>query len=155
MSAGELLGLVNLFFAGILAGEELVIRYGVRGPVASLDQVPSIQIRQALIYSLRIVVPAIFFTTLLSAAAVTVLDGFDPGFVMRCGALVALLVWIGFTLPGTAPINSAALEWQPDAPPANWRAMVRRWERFDTVRTWAALAAFVLLLAAMGGAQPS
>jgi uncharacterized membrane protein len=154
MSAGGVLGIVNLFFAGILAGEELVIRYGVRGPVARLDQVPSIQLRQAIIYSLRVKVPVIFFSTLLSAVTATVLDGFGPGFVLRCAALVALLVWLGFTLPGTAPINAAALEWKPDAPPPNWRAMVSRWERFDTVRTWAALTAFVLMLAAMA-AQPT
>jgi hypothetical protein len=29
----EVLGFVNLFCAGVLAGEEFVICYGVRGPV--------------------------------------------------------------------------------------------------------------------------
>jgi uncharacterized membrane protein len=154
MNAGEILGLVNLFFAGILTGEELVIRYGVRGPVASLPEGTSIRMRQALIRPLRIMVPAVFFSTLLSAAAVAVLDGFGPGFVLRCVALIALVVWLVVTLTGTVPINSAVMDWQPDAPPANWRSTMSRWERLDTVRTWAALAAFALLLAAMG-AQPN
>jgi hypothetical protein len=33
MSAGDVPGFVNLFGAGMLAGEEFVIRYGVRAPL--------------------------------------------------------------------------------------------------------------------------
>jgi len=58
-----------------------------------------------------------------------------------------MTVDVVFTLAGTAPINSTAMEWQPDAPPANWRSMVSRWELFDTVRTWAAIAFALLLIA--------
>jgi uncharacterized membrane protein len=57
-----------------------------------------------------------------------------------------LLVWILVTLFGTVPINEAALDWRPDAPPANWRALVDRWERLNTVRTCAAVLAFAFLL---------
>ena len=52
-------------------------------------------------------------------------------------------------LAGNATINKATLTWEPNAPPKNWKAMVSRWERLDTLRTWAALAAFGLFLAAM------
>jgi uncharacterized membrane protein len=149
MNAAEVVGMVSLYLAGILAGEEFVIRFGVRGPVASLDEELSIRLRQALIYSLRVMVPVIFFSTLLSAVAVTVLDGFGPALAFRCAALVALLVWLVATLAGTAPINSAVLEWEPNAPPSKWRAMESRWERLDTMRTFAALAAFALMLAGL------
>jgi hypothetical protein len=53
------------------------------------------------------------------------------------------------TLPGTAPINSAILGWDPSAPPKNWRALVSRWERFASVRPWAAITAFVMFLTAI------
>ena len=76
MSAGEILGLVNLFRAGILAGEEFVIRFGVWAPVAGLDERPQIYLRQALIRSLRLLGPAVLVPTVLLGAAVTVLDGF-------------------------------------------------------------------------------
>jgi len=33
------------------------------------------------------------------------------------------------------------------APPEGWRSMINRWERLDTARTWAAIAAFSLFLA--------
>jgi uncharacterized membrane protein len=35
------------------------------------------------------------------------------------------------------------------APPADWKAQVDRWERFNTLRTVAVVAAFVLLLTAL------
>ncbi|TXK68111.1 hypothetical protein [Paenibacillus sp. N3.4] len=55
--------LVNLFLAGILAGEEFVIFYGVRVPLFALNQQSQIQLRQALIRRLRLLVPAIFVPT--------------------------------------------------------------------------------------------
>src|SRR4051812_46171455 len=132
MNVGAMVGLVNLFCVGILAGEEFVICYGVRAPIASLDQRPHIQLRQALIRSLRVLVPAIFAVTILSGVAVTIVAGFDRGFGFRCTGLLALLTFIVITLTGTVPINEAALTWDPAAPPKNWQALVARWERLDT-----------------------
>jgi hypothetical protein len=60
-----------------------------------------------------------------------------------------LVAFIGITLTGTVPINAAILEWAATAPPANWRALVRRWEQLDTARSWAAIAAFALFLTAL------
>jgi uncharacterized membrane protein len=146
---GEVLGFVNLFCAGILAGGEFVIRHGVRAPVGLLEQRPQIELRQWLIRRLRVLVPAIFALTVLSGLATTVVDGFGPGFGFRCAGIVALLAWILVTLGGTVPINQAVLGWEPSAPPRSWRAVVSRWERLDTARTWAAMAAFALFLTAM------
>ena len=50
----EVLGFVNLLCTGVLAGEEFVIRYGVRGPGASLDPQLEIQLRRAMIRRLRV-----------------------------------------------------------------------------------------------------
>ncbi len=145
----ELLGFVNLFCVGVLAGEEFVIRFGVRSPVASLDERPQIELRQSLIRRLRIVVPSIFGLALLSGVAATALGGFGLTLGFRSAGLLALLVFMSVTLIGTVPINKATLTWEAKTPPKNWRALVNRWERLDTVRTWAALAAFGLFLAAM------
>ncbi|HEY5352997.1 MAG TPA: DUF1772 domain-containing protein [Streptosporangiaceae bacterium] len=148
MNAGDVLGFSNLFFAGLLAGEEFVIRYGVRAPLASLDDPSHIRMRQALIRPLRLLVPAIYLLTLLTALAATVLDGAGAGLVPRCAAVLALLAWIAVTLGGTVPINAAALDWNPAAPPRDWRAQVDRWERLNSVRAWLAVGAFALMLAA-------
>jgi len=145
MTVGEVVGVISVLFAGLLAGEEFVIRYGVRGPLASLDDQSHIRFRQALIYKLRILVPAIYVLTLLSAVAVTVLDGTNGGMAFRGVAIAALVAWIGATLRGTVPINEAVLEWSASAPPVTWRAQVDRWERLNTLRTWAAVIAFISL----------
>jgi uncharacterized membrane protein len=149
MAASEVFALVSLFLVGLLAGEELVIYYGVRTPLASLDERPQALLRQALIRRLRILVPGIFLPALLSAAAVVVVGGSGGGFVFRIGGLLALVAWALVTLPGTARINSAILDWNPDALPKDWREQVRQWERFASVRPWAAMAAFALFLAAL------
>jgi uncharacterized membrane protein len=148
MSAGDVLGFINLFGAGMLAGEEFVIRYGVRGPLASLGDQAHIQMRQGLIRTLRVLVPAIFLPTLLTAVAVTIAGGAGPGLALRCAAVLALLGWLAVTLGGTVPINAAAFEWDPAAPPAGWHPQVNRWERLNTVRVWLAVGAFALMLAA-------
>ena len=149
MDAGVIVGIINLFFAGLLAGEEFVIRYGVRGPLASLEQQTHIQLRQSLIRTLRILVPIIFGLAILSGIAAIILNGFDNGFGLRCAGLLALVTFITVTLTGTVPINEAALAWNPSAPPENWRALINRWEQLDTVRTWLAIVAFALFSVSM------
>jgi uncharacterized membrane protein len=149
MTANMIIGVVNLFCVGILAGEEFIIRYGVRAPIASLDEKPHIQVRQALIRTLRILVPAIFALTLTSGIGLTIANGFDHMFGIRLAGVLALLTFIGITLGGTVPLNKAVLTWEPAAPPSNWQTVVNKWERLDTVRCWAAIAAFVLFLSAM------
>jgi uncharacterized membrane protein len=145
----NVLAFLNVLCAGVLAGEEFVIRYGVRAPVASLEDRPHLQLRQALIRTLRILVPAVFGLTTLSGIAVTALGGPGLGLRLRCAGLVALVAFISITLAGTVPINQAILTWDVAAPPKDWQARVKRWERLDTARTWAALAAFGLFLAAV------
>ena len=117
MAATDVVGIVSVFFAGLLAGEEFVVRYGVRGPVATLDERAHILVRQALIRTLRILVPALFVATLLSTVAATALDGRHSAFLLRCAGILALLVWIAVTLGGTVSINEAVLDWDASAPP--------------------------------------
>jgi uncharacterized membrane protein len=145
MTADDIVGLVSVFFAGLLAGEEFVIRFGVRGPLAGLPDGVHILIRQALITTLRVLVPVLYLLTLMATLATTCLDGAEY-LPLRAVGVGALLVWMALTLGGTVPINVAALEWDADAPPANWRSQVSRWERLNTFRTAAALGAFALLL---------
>ena len=149
MSLAIVLDFVNVFFVGMLAGVEFVIHYGVRGADEVLDERSQLQLRQALVLRLRVLVPAFFVPTALSGIAVTVLDGFDPGFWFRCAALLALLIWIWIRIIGTVPINSATLAWQLDAPPANWKAQVNHAERFHIVGVWAAVMAFAFFLTAV------
>jgi hypothetical protein len=141
---------LNLFFAGVLAGEEFVICYGVRTVVAVLDEEPQIQLRHALIRKLRALVPAIFTLTALSGIAAMSLDGTGIGFRLRCFAALGLLIWVVTTLLGTAAINKYTLTRRPDTPPNDWRVLVGQCERFDMARCWAAVISFASLVAAVG-----
>lgn len=140
---------VNLFFAGILAGTETVIHYGLRTPAEALDDQSQLRLRQALILRLRVLVPAFFVPTAVSGIIVTLLDGAAPGVWFRCAGMLAVLTWILIRVIGTVSINSTTLTWQPDAPPKNWKALVNRAERFHIVGVWAAIMAFAFFLIAV------
>jgi uncharacterized membrane protein len=139
---------INLFFAGLLAGEEFVICYGVRRSMAQLDKLPQTQLRHALILKLRLLVPAIFLPAAVSGVVMTMMAGTTPGYLLRGAGLLCLFGWTLITFLGTVPINKSALAWNPEALPSNWQDIVARWERLDIARCWMAVLSFVLLLAA-------
>ena len=91
MNLATVLDFINLFFAGILAGIEIVIHYGLRGPAEALDEQSQIQLRQALVLKLRILVPAFFLPMAVSGIAVTVLDGGAPGLWFRRAGVIGLV----------------------------------------------------------------
>ena len=139
---------VNIVFAGLLAGEEFLVCYGLRAPLGSLEGGVQIPTRQALIRRMRILVPMIFFAALASGVAAATLGGPGLAFDLRCGGVGALAAFILLTLTSTVPINKALLGWDAAAPPADWRTLIARWERLDLARAWLALLAFALFLAA-------
>lgn len=149
MNPALILDFVNLFFAGILSGVEVVIHYGLRKPAEALDDQAQLRLRQAMVLRLRVLVPAFFVPTAVSGIAVTVLDGGAPGLWFRCAAMLAVLIWIVIRVVGTVPINSATLTWRPDAPPTNWKALVNHAERFHIVGVWAVVLAFACFLLAV------
>ena len=149
MNSVAILNFVNLFFAGLLAGTLFIIDYGVgRAIVTVADEQSQIQMRQALIRPLRVLVPAIFIPTILSGIAITALNGSDQGFGFRCAGAVLVVACFVLTLVGTAPINKAIGSWQAGAPPKHWRTLISRWERLDKIRTWVGITSFALFLAA-------
>jgi hypothetical protein len=104
---------INLFCSGVLAGSLFVIHYGVRTPLGLLDERSQIQMRLALIYRLRVMIPAIFAPMVLSGVAVGILDWSGPGFIFRSVGVLSLLVCFLTALIGIAPINAAVLTCSP------------------------------------------
>jgi len=148
MTPATVLDLVNVFFAGMLAGSEFVIHYGVRAPAEALDDQAQLRLRQALVLRLRVLVPAFFAPTALLGIGLTVLNRAAPGFGLRCAGVAAILAWVGIRVVGTVPINSATVAWEPSAPPADWKAQVAHAERFHSVGVWAAALSFASFLGA-------
>jgi uncharacterized membrane protein len=149
MSSIAVIQFTNLFLAGLLAGEELVVCYGVRAAMATLADIPQTQLRQALIRRLRVLVPAIFLPAAVSCIMTAGLAGHGPGFGFICAGLLALLAWAGITFAGTVPINKGVLEWQAERLPPDWKSTIVQWERLDMLRCWAAVISFACLLIAV------
>jgi hypothetical protein len=149
MNPITILDFVNLFFAGMLAGIEFVIHYGLRGPSEVLDDHAQLQLRQSLVMRLRVLVPAFFAPTAVLGIILTILSGGISGSWFRYAAMLAVCIWIAIRVVGTVPINSATADWQLSAPPKNWKELVNRAERFHIVGVWAAILAFAFFLTAV------
>ena len=144
-----MLALATLFFSGILVGLELCAHYGFHAPTLALDEKSQIIFRQGVVRRLRWLVPAFFAPAALCGIALAVVGGTGPGFIFRCAAIAAILVWIIVRAIGTVPINAATLNWDPNNPPTDWKRQIEKAERFHIVGTWAALVALVCFLASL------
>jgi hypothetical protein len=140
---------LSLFLAGILAGEEFVVRYGVHPALARLDDRAHIETRQALIRRLRILVPSIMIPTVLVGIAALVFGGTSAGFAFRAIGVAALVIFVLASFLGTVPINIDAGTWDAASPPTDWRAKVGRWGRIDVLRSTAAILAFACFAVAI------
>lgn len=140
---------LGLLLAGLLAGEEFVVRYGVQPALTSLDDNAHIKARQALVRRLRVLVPAIMAPTVLLGIAVLVFSGAGPGIAFRWAGTIALVAFVLLSFLGTVPINIRVNDWQVEAPPADWKSVIRRWEQIDVFRSSAAILAFACYLVAV------
>ena len=136
-----------VFLIGLLAGEELVVRWGVHPALSAVDDHAHLRARQALVRRLRVLVPIVMLPAAALAAAVLVL-GAGPGLPLRWATLIAMLAFLLLSFLGTVPINIQVDGWEPDAPPPGWRAVIRRWARIDVLRSTAATAAFLFAVLA-------
>jgi hypothetical protein len=138
----------GLFLLGVLAGEELIVRYGIHPALSGLDDRSHLLVRQALVRRLRVVVPIVMLPA--AALAVTVLVvATGPGLALRWATMITMAVFLLLSFLGTVPINVKVDDWSVDAPPADWRAVVRRWARIDVLRSTAATAAFLFAVLAV------
>lgn len=145
---------VQLVLAGLLAGEETIVRWGVQPALRSLPDDAHVRTRIALVKRLKVVVPILMVPTVLASIALLVVEGGSAGLAWRIAGAAALLVFVLASFLGTVPINIGVNDWDPVRPPADWRAVVVRWERIDVLRSTAAVLAFVLFAIAVGVALP-
>ena len=128
---------------------EIAIHYGLQGPTQVLSEQSQLQLRQALVLRLRILVPLFFLPTAVSSIAIMILDGMTSGFWFRCVGMLGIIVWVAVRVIGTVPINSATLTWKGGAIPHDWKALVARAERFHLLGVWAVVMAFASLLTSL------
>jgi uncharacterized membrane protein len=144
----DILQAIGLILAGLLAGEEFIVRWGVQPALSTLEDRAHILARVALVKRLKVVVPTLMVPTVLVGIAVLATGGVGVGFAFRIVGLLALVAFVLFSFLGTVPINIRVNDWDADAPPADWRHVVRRWQFIDVFRSSAAIAAFVAFVVA-------
>lgn len=146
---------LGVFLAGILAGEEFIVRYGVHPALDALEDRAHLLSRMALVRRLAIVVPSLMIPTVVVAVVVVFTAGTDPGFVFRILGVAALLAFLLLSFLGTVPINIKVNDtWDADNPPADWKQLVKRWVFIDTFRSAAAILAFAFFVVAIALQSP-
>ena len=131
---------LGVILTGLLAGEELIVRYGVQPALNTLEDRAHLLARIALVHRLKVVVPALMLPTVIVAVAVLI---FSDGSALRWTGMIALVAFLLFSFLGTVPINMKVNDWQAENPPHDWQATVRRWEQIDVFRSSAAIIAFI------------
>ena len=145
---------VVVLLAGLVAGTEFIVRYGVQPALRRLDDRAHIAARVALVRSLRVVVPGIMIPTALACIVMLVVRGAEDGAGFRWAGVAAFAVFMLSSFLGTVPINMKVIEWRADNPPADWKSIVLRWQRIDVLRSTAAIAAFLCFVVALAMRVP-
>ncbi len=146
----QVLEIVAIVVAGTMVGNELAVAVFVHPRLSRLDDASHVRAVQPLAAVLGAVMPFWYALTLLSTIGV--------GFVARpagtsghnealaaAGLFAAMIV---FTVLLPVPINNQVARWKPEALPANWRELRRRWDRLHTFRVVVLVIAFILLVSA-------
>ncbi len=79
---------------------------------------------------LRVLAPVLFAPSLVLAIMIALNERNEPRSWLRYVVVSMLLVWTVIRIARTVPINSAILEWNPEAPLGDWRSLVQRTGRF-------------------------
>ncbi|MEF2977603.1 DUF1772 domain-containing protein [Subtercola sp. YIM 133946] len=150
----SIIQVVGLVLVGLLAGEELIVRWGVQPALASLDDRSHVAARVALVKRLKVVVPVLMVPAVLVSIAVLIVTGGAPGLGWRVAGMIALVAFVLISFLGTVPINITVNDWNIDNPPADWKAVVQRWQTIDVFRSSAAIVAFICFAVAVGVQLP-
>ena len=96
------------------------------------------------------VMPVWYIGSLVLVAVWAIAGWHHPGtgLVVTAGALLLLSVVMSLLL--LVPINNRNKTWTPENRPADWKQQMKRWERFHYVRVAVIIAAFALLVGALG-----
>lgn len=144
----SVVAVIGLFLAGLLAGIELVVRYGIHPALVALPDRVHLAARHEIVRVVRVIVPAILLPSVALSIAVVVVTGTGDGLAFRWAGLAAYGAYLVVVFVGTVPINDRFFDWDLDAPPDDWKNVITRWAQIDVVRSSLAILAFALFLIA-------
>jgi uncharacterized membrane protein len=137
---------VSLVVVGLVAGIFLATQLGQLRVQNTLDARDFTLVKHSFEVAVGKVMPVLVIAAGMSIAPlIFLLRSSGPRFL---AVVLALILWAGViiaTLVFNAPVNALAVEWNPEAPPANWEALRDQWHRGQTIRTPLAIAAFAAI----------
>ncbi|MEO5534202.1 MAG: DUF1772 domain-containing protein [Pseudolysinimonas sp.] len=139
---------LGLMFAGLLAGIEAVVRYGVHPALNAMPDDVHLRARHEIVRIVRVIVPAVMLPSVVVAVVCLVVTSSGPAYGLRFAAVAVYAIYLVVVFAGTVPINDRFFKWDVSNPPADWKSVIRRWALIDVVRSSAAIVAFGLLVAA-------
>jgi uncharacterized membrane protein len=137
---------VSLVVVGLVAGIFLATQLGQLRVQNTLDARDFTLVKHGFEVAVGKVMPVLVIAAGVSIALlVFLLRSSGPRFI---AVVLALILWAGViiaTLVYNAPVNALAVEWNPEAPAANWEELRDQWHRGQTIRTPLAIAAFAAI----------
>ena len=149
-STAQFIELAAVVVAGTMVGNELAVALFVHPQLWRLDEATHVRAVQPLAAVLGAVMPFWYAATLLGSLGVALLvrPAGSPGHVLALAAAGLFAAMIVYTLLLPVPINNQVARWRPEALPANWRELRRRWDALHAFRVVVLAVALVLLVAA-------
>ena len=156
MTRGKLVSMILELLAalvlGLMCGSELNVA-AFAHPVLNRQPLEvHIVMRRALAELLGRVMPFwMAGSTLLNLLLLLPIEHLNAQAWRLCAvAFVIQVVAVLLSLAGPVPINNRIAKWTPQSLPDNWRTDERRWDLFHWIRTCGLVAAFALLILAVG-----
>ena len=146
---GNRLRFINLLLAGMLTGNEFGGWIGFHPALATLPQPAQLQAERAVTRRFGAIMPFFMTATIVSCVPVFARgsDRRSSTYRAALGGMLCYLTMLGVTFVGNMPINRRVLAASPDAPPTDWNALRRRWDRWHTLRNGLNILGFGLLIA--------
>ncbi|MEU1087001.1 DUF1772 domain-containing protein [Streptomyces sp. NPDC005892] len=135
---------------GVMVGVEFSVAF-VMNPIFSALPEDSGQLGRAHGGRVLGVVMPVWYIGSLVLVGVWAVAGWHhhgTGLAVTAGALLLLSVVMSLAL--LVPINNRTKAWTPDNRPADWKEQMNRWDRYHYVRVAVIIAAFALLVTALG-----
>ncbi|MCI2237675.1 DUF1772 domain-containing protein [Paenibacillus sp. TRM 82003] len=150
MSGAQLLAFTAVAVTGFTACAEFGSYAFVHPVLRRLEVRAHITVEQGLIRTFGRVMPVLMTVSLLLVIAWATTAGAAPT-ALRAGAVGAWAFGLATTVAVNVGINSRTAGWDPAASPDHWRAVRRRWEAYQGIRSWAFLISSLLLTAGTTG----
>ena len=146
------LQLLAILVLGLMCGNELSVAAFTHPVLNRQSKDVHVLMRSSFATLLGQVMPFWMSTSVLLNLLLLLPIGHLSGSAWRLAAIAFAIqaLAVAFSLVGPVPINNRIAKWTPESLPDDWRAQENRWDLYHWLRTFALVAAFILLVLSLG-----